>query len=279
MPKRHIAKISMKKKQQQSRGIKDNELIVWECLRRNKEYIRCHNENLRFQGIPASLDPKLTSKKIIQIAKDFRKPSIKGVERENLIKLYFTVLKFFTKLIKKTELGSSFPLGPSKEIYFQNIRGEFRFGVRLGKNGEPIEIPRRDGKYKGLVHMRRANLNSEKTRKFIIKHIPESITVSINLAYKKEDIMQALEEEVGEWINLYKRLGLRKSRTQHYSIIKRYLKVYDLRNKKNKPTFEELAEKLYPSASKKNLDSAVQQVKRECKNAKELINKGYKHLR
>ena len=87
--------------------------------------------------------------------------------------------------------------------------------------------------------------------------------------------MQALEKRVDRWLNLYKHFGLRKNRTQHYSIIKRYLRIYDLRSQKNKLTFEELAEKLYPSASKKNLFSAVQQVKREYKKGKQLVEGNY----
>ena len=91
--------------------------------------------------------------------------------------------------------------------------------------------------------------------------------------------MSAFEAHIDYYLKLQKHLGLRNNRTQDYSIISRYLRLYKLKNKKPKITFEQLAEKMYPTAAKKNIDSAIQQVKREYYKAKRLINGGYKKIK
>jgi hypothetical protein len=101
--------------------------------------------------------------------------------------------------------------------------------------------------------------------------IPSEITLAVNLNYTKEEIMEALEAEIDTWFGYLKYKGLyKRGRTQDYEVIKRYLKVYDLKEKGM--TYTEITKKYYKGVRE---DVALFQVKREKKKADQLIHGGY----
>lgn len=109
-----------------------------------------------------------------------------------------------------------------------------------------------------------------------ISDVPTRVDFIVDFGYSKKEIMAEFEKQVDMWHRLHEAIGERNNkRALDYTNIKRYLTVYDLKNGKSKPTFSELAQKLYPGPSVRNIDSTIQQVKREYKRAEELINGGF----
>lgn len=119
-----------------------------------------------------------------------------------------------------------------------------------------------------------------KKREDILKLLPHKLDIRINLHHDKYKVMAAIKQELDRWYDLFKYMNLIKDeRMPDRIIIKRYLDVYDLRLKYPHHTFKQIAEKLYPGAANKNLQSAIQQVKREYYKAKKIILGGYKDLK
>jgi hypothetical protein len=118
-------------------------------------------------------------------------------------------------------------------------------------------------------------LSQEQIAGFVAQ-IPRRVEFIVDFGYAKQDIMSNFENLIDMWFRLNDAIDVRnKNRALDYLNIQRYLKIYD--EKKGKPglTFADLAQKYYPGAVSKNLDSAIQQVKREYKRAKELISGGF----
>lgn len=109
-----------------------------------------------------------------------------------------------------------------------------------------------------------------------IADIPKKVDFIVDFGYTKQEIMAEFEKQIDMWCRLHEAVGERNNkRALDYANIERYLHIYDLKNAKSKPTFADLAQMFYPGPSAKNLDSAIQQVKREYKRADELINGGF----
>jgi len=106
-----------------------------------------------------------------------------------------------------------------------------------------------------------------------ISDIPAKVDFIVDFGYSKKEIMAEFEKQIDMWYRLRGATGERNNkRALDYTNIERYLRVHDIKNGKSKPTFTDLAQKFYPGPSARNLDSAIQQVKREYKRAEELIN-------
>lgn len=252
--KRSTAPLVLKKKQylENSKTIQRG-LICWECVRRNKRFLTLYEKNsgiLNF-GKGFQLTPGASKD---DIAKD-----IGGIKT------------------RKNKDGS---------VVFVNKRHEhkytayFYFLKNLGRaeflNNSPVKSKQLHALVYDFVGKKDIAKISGKQISEFVSQIPKQVDFIINLGYTKQEIMHEFEKQIDMWFSLYDATGDRNTkRALDYTNIIRYLKVYDLKNGKSKTTFSDIAQRLYPGPSNKNLDSAIQQVKREYKRAKELISGGF----
>jgi len=245
--------ILKKKEYAENCRIIERGIARWECIRRNKRFITLYkknNEILRL-GKNIQLTPDITKD---NISKDIGKiktrknkdgsVSFLNKSHENKYTAYFLFLK---------------NLGHSEFLNNSSVKSQQLHALV----------------YDVLDKKDISKFSQEEIYNFI-DQIPKQVDLVIDLGYSKQEIMVDFEKQIDRWLTLYEAIGDRNTkRALDYANINRYLKVYDLKNSKSKPTFSDIAERLYPGPSNKNLDSAIQQVKREYKRAKELINGGF----
>lgn len=228
-------------------------LMRWECIRRNAQLRRLYQEdnNVLCLGGDICLTPDTTkdeiSKEISKIkTKASKDKNVAFLDRKNEHK-YTTYFHFMRDLSHTPFLNN---LAVHSKQYHALV-------------------------YE-LIDLQDVATYDRDTIKKFISGIPANVDFVVDLGYSKQEIMAEFERQIDMWFRLHEVIGMRNDkRALDYTNIKRYLKVYDLKNGKSKPTFSELAQKLYPGPSIKNIDSTIQQVKREYKRAEELINGGF----
>jgi len=252
---KHVsAPLVLKKKEYaESCRIIERGLVRWECIRRNKRFVALYekdNEILNI-GNKIQLTPDTT--------KDFIKKELGKVKT------------------KKNRDGSVGFLNKSHE---HKYTAYFLFLKNLGHadflNNSPVKSKQLHALVYDLLDKKEnAKYSQEEIERFVAQ-IPKQVDVVVDLGYSKQEIMTEFEKQIDMWFSLNNATGDRNTkRALDYTNINRYLKVYDLKNSTPRITFSDIAQKLYPGPSNKNLDSAIQQVKREYKRAKELINGGF----
>jgi len=228
-------------------------LVRWECIRRNKKFkelykadreILCFDKNI-------CLTPETTkeaiSKEITRIKIKVDKDGSRRFESRADEKKYTTFLHFLQDLGRSESLNNS-------AVKPKNLSGLI---------------------YDCLTPKDISKFSKEEINRFI-EQIPQQVEFVIDFGYSKQEILSEIKKQIDMWFRLYEAAKMDNTkRALHYANIQRYLKVYDLKNGKSRPTFADLATQLYPGAASKNLDSTVQQVKREYKRAGELINGGF----
>lgn len=248
------APLVLKKKQYlENSKIIERGLLCWECVRRNKRFLALYEKDsgvLEF-GRKFQLTPDISKDDIakdvgrIKIKKN-KDGSVRFVNKSHEHK--YTAYFYFLKNLGRAEFLNNSPV-KSKQLHA--LVYDF-----LGKKDT-------------------AKISTKEISKFI-SQIPKQVDFIIDLGYTKQEIMREFEKQIDMWFSLFDATGDRNTkRALDYANITRYLKVYDLKNGKPKTTFSDIAQQLYPGPSNKNLDSAIQQVKREYKRAKELINGGF----
>jgi len=248
------APLILKKKEfAENSKIIDRGLVRWECIRRNRHFIALYekdNEILNL-GNNIRLTPDTT--------KDFIEQDLSRVKT------------------KKNKDGS---VGFLSRSHGHKYTFYFIFLKNLGHadflNNSPVKSKQLHALIYELLNKKGIAKYSQEEIGGFIAQIPKQIDVVVNLGYSKQEIMTEFEKQIDMWFSLYDATGDRNTkRALDYTNINRYLKVYDLKNSTPRITFSDIAQKLYPGPSNKNLDSAIQQVKREYKRAKELINGGF----
>lgn len=226
-------------------------LMRWECIRRNAEFRRLYeadNSILRL-GEDIHLTPDTTrdelSKEISKLKPKVSKSKIVSFPDKKHESKYTFFFIFFKDLGHAQFLDNS-PVG-SRQLH-----------AIIYDLVDKKDIEKR--------------FSRERIAEFIAS-IPRKVDFVVDFGYNKQEIMSDFEKQVDMWLRLNEAIGQRNDkRSLDYANIRRYLKIYDLRNSNPQPTFSELAERFYPGPSAKNLDSTIQQVKREYKRACELIN-------
>ena len=228
-------------------------LMRWECVRRNAQLRRLYREDndILCLGGDICLTPETTK---YEISKDIAKINTR-VNKDK------SVTFLDRKSARKYTAYYSFMSDLSHSPFLNNLAVHSK---QMHAMVYEIVDKRDVAKY-----------DRDVVEKFI-SEIPTKVDFIIDFGYSKQEIMAAFEKQIDMWYRLHGAIGERNNkRALDYTNIERYLEVYDLKNGKSKPTFFELAQKFYPGPSSKNLDSAIQQVKREYKRAKELINGGF----
>ena len=228
-------------------------LIRWECARRNTQLRRLYQEDnsVLCLGVDICLTPETTKN---EISKEVSKIKTRVNKDKDVAFLDRKSARKYTAY-----------------FYFMKDLGHSPFLNNLAVHSKQMHamvyeiVDKRDvAKYDRAV-----------VEKFI-SEIPTKVDFIVDFGYSKQEIMTEFEKQIDMWYRLHEAIGERNNkRALDYTNIERYLEVYDLKNGKSKPTFFELAQKFYPGPSSKNLDSAIQQVKREYKRAKELISGGF----
>ena len=228
-------------------------LVRWECIRRNKKFKDLYEAN---QGIfrmdkNICLTPETTKD---EISKDISRIKIK-VDKNGSRKFAsradekkYTTYFYFLKNLGRSEAVNNSAVKP------KNLSGLI---------------------YDCLTPRDISKFSKEEINRFI-EQIPQQVEFVVDFGYSKQEILSEFKKQIDMWFRLYEAAKMDNTkRALHYANIQRYLKVYDLKNGRSRPTFADLATQLYPGAASKNLDSTVQQVKREYKRASELINGGF----
>jgi len=228
-------------------------LMRWECIRRNEQFRRlCDGD-----------------KEILSLGKDINLTPESTKSR---------LSNELTKIKTKT--------GKDKRVSFTSRKDEhkytayFYFLKNLGHSQSLANSPVYSKQHHALLYDMLDNkdikkLSQEQITDFIAQ-LPRRVEFTVDFGYTKQEIMADFERQIDMWFSLNDATGDRNTkRALDYANINRYLKVYDLKNNKSKITFSDIAQQLYPGPSNKNLDSAIQQVKREYKRAKELIRGGF----
>lgn len=228
-------------------------LMRWECVRRNEQFrCLCNDDN-----------------KILSLGKD-----INLTPESTRFQLSRELARIKTKI------------GRDKSILFENKKDEhkytayFYFLKNLGHSQFIANSPVYSKQLHALLYNLLDNkdikkLSQEQITSFIAQ-IPKRVEFTVDFGYAKQEIMDNFEKQIDMWFRLSDAIEVRnKNRALDYSNVERYLKIYDEKKRKSGPTFSDLAQKYYPGPAAKNLDSAIQQVKREFKRAKELINGGF----
>jgi hypothetical protein len=228
-------------------------LVRWECIRRNKKFRQFYkaDQSILFLGRNVCLTPETTkeemSKEISRIKVKIDKNgnrSFQSRDDEHKYSTYFIFLK---------DLGHDPSLNNSA-VKPKNLSGLV---------------------YDCLTQKDISKFSAEEINNFIAQ-IPQEVEFIVDFGYTKQEILFQFKKQIDMWFRLHKAAKLNNAkRALHYSNIKRYLNVYDLKNDKSKTTFADLAARLYPGTASKNLDSTIQQVKREYKRACELISGGF----
>lgn len=228
-------------------------LVRWECIRRNEQFRQlCDGDSKRlFLG----KDIVLTSQ------------STKSQLSNELAKI-------------KTRIGKD------KSVFFASRKNEHRYTAYfyfLKNLGHPPFLAN-SPVYSKQLHALFYDLFDKKDIKKLspeqvagfIAQVPRRVEFAVDFGYAKQEIVDSFEKQIDMWFRLNDAINARNTnRALDYSNIQRYLKIYDEKQDKSNLTFADLAQKYYPGAASKNLDSAIQQVKREYKRAKELINGGF----
>ncbi len=228
-------------------------LMRWECARRNAQLRRLYQEDnsALCLGGDICLTPEKTKD---EISKDIAKINTRVNKDKNIAFLD-------KKSARKYTAYYSFMSDLSHTPFLNNLAVHSK---QMHAMVYEIVDKRDVAKY-----------DRDVVEKFI-SEIPTKVDFIVDFGYSKQDIMAGFEKQVDMWYRLHGAIGARNNkRALDYTNIERYLEIYDLKNGKSKPTFFELAQKFYPGPSAKNLDSAIQQVKREYKRAEELINGGF----
>ncbi len=228
-------------------------LVRWECIRRNEQFRKLCDEDSKmlFLGKDIVLTPQSTKSQLsnelvkikTRIGKD-KSVSFVGRKHEHRYTAYFYFFK---------NLGHP-PFLANSPVYSKQLHALF-YDLFDKKDMKKLSQEQIDG---------------------FVAQIPRRVEFTVDFGYAKQEIMFEFESQIDMWFRLNDAIDARnKNRALDYSNIQRYLKIYD--EKKGKPglTFADLAQKYYPGAVSKNLDSAIQQVKREYKRARELINGGF----
>jgi len=228
-------------------------LMRWECIRRNEQFRRVCDRD----------------KKILSLGKD-----ISLTPESTKSQLSNELSKIKTKIVR------------DKRVSFASRKHEHRYTAyfyffkNIGHSHFLANSPVYSKQHHALLYDLLDNkdikkLSQEQIADFIAQ-IPSRVEFTVDFGYTKQEIMVDFERQIDMWFSLNDATGDRNTkRALDYANINRYLKVYDLKNNKSKITFSDIAQQLYPGPSNKNLDSAIQQVKREYKRAKELINGGF----
>lgn len=241
------------KEYQENKKLIERGLMRWECIRRNDEFRRLYqadNSILRL-GEDIQITPQTTkdglSKELAEIKTKVNKDkSYYFLNKKHEAK--YTAYFYFLKNIGHAQLLDNSPVG-SRQLHAL---------IYDMLNKEDIE------KY------------TQQQKDEFVASIPKKVDFVVDFSYNKQEIMHDFEKQVDMWLRLYEAIGQRNDkRSLDYLNIKHYLEIYDFRNRHPKIPFSKLAERFYPSVSKKNWDSAIQQVKREYKRACELINGGF----
>jgi hypothetical protein len=230
-------------------------LMRWECVRRNAQFQRlCQADKASLNlGAGIALSPRTTKD---EISKELSKIRIKT--------------------------------GKDKSVGFVNRDHEYKYtayfhflkdlGHAQFLNNSAVHCKQLHALVYELVDKKVIKDFSQDEVDRFIAEIPKKADFIVDFGYTKQEIMAEFEKQIDMWGRLHETVGQRNSkRALDYTNIKRYLEVYDSKN--NKMTFAKLAQKFYPGASAKNLDSAIQQVKREYKRAQELINGGFVYIK
>lgn len=227
-------------------------LVRWECIRRNEQFRQlCDGDSKTlFLGKDIVLIPQSTKSQLsneiakikTRIGKD-KSVSFASRKHEHRYTAYFYFLK---------NLGHP-PFLANSPVYSKQLHALF-YDL----------FDKKDIK----------KLSQEQIAGFIAQ-VPKRVEFTVDFGYAKQEIMDSFEKQIDIWFRLNDAIDARNTnRALDYSNIQRYLKIYDEKKGKSGLTFADLAQKYYPGAVSKNLDSAIQQVKREYKRAKELINGG-----
>lgn len=228
-------------------------LMRWECIRRNEQFRRiCDDDKeILFLGKDINLTPKSTKS---QLSKELAKI--------------------------KTKIGKDESVSFASRKHEHRYTAYFYFFKNIGHSYFLANSPVYSKQHHALLYDMLDNkdikkLSQEQITDFIAQ-LPRRVEFTVDFGYTKQEIMADFERQIDMWFSLNDATGDRNTkRALDYVNIKRYLKVYDLKKSKSSPTFVDIAQRLYPSPSNKNLDSAIQQVKREYKRARELINGGF----
>lgn len=228
-------------------------LMRWECIRRNDEFRRLYqaDNNILRLGEDIQVAPQTTkdelSKELAEIKTKVNKDkSYSFLNKKHASK--YTAYSYFLKNLGHAQFLDNSPVG-SRQLHAL---------IYDMLNKEEIE------KY------------TQQQKDEFVASIPKKVDFVVDFSYNKQEIMHDFEKQVDVWLRLYEAIGQRNDkRSLDYLNIKHYLEIYDFRNRHPKIPFSKLAERFYPTVSKKNWDSAIQQVKREYKRACELINGGF----
>lgn len=228
-------------------------LVRWECIRRNKKFRQLYDADhsiLRFDK-NICLTPGTTKD---EISKEISRIKIKVDKNGNrAFQSRGEEYKYTTYFLFLQDLGHAQFLNNSA-VKSKNLSGMI---------------------YDRLTQKDISKFSAEEINRFIAQ-IPQQVEFVVDFGYTKQEILFEFKKQIDMWFRLYEAVELNNTkRALHYSNIQRYLKAYDFKNDKSKPTFADLAAKFYPGAVSKNLDSTIQQVKREYKRACELINGGF----
>lgn len=242
-----------KKEYAENSRIIERGLVRWECIRRNKRFVALYEKDNGILNLGNNI--QLTP----DIIKDFIGKDIGKIKT------------------KKNKDGSVGFLNKSHE---NKYTAYFLFLKNIGHadflNNSPVKSKQLHALVYELLDKKDIPKFPQEEIAGFIAQIPKQVDVVIDFGYSKQEIMSEFEKQIDMWFSLYEATGDRNTkRALDYANINRYLKVYDLKNSKSKVTFSDIAQQLYPGPSNKNLDSAIQQVKREYKRAKELINGGF----
>ena len=131
----------------------------------------------------------------------------------------------------------------------------------------------KDGLGKFLKDYKDIKFTSSSPKKKDYKHI-RTLRLAVNLQYPKKKLLFELERTV----DLYQGKGAGGHSITRTDMYSSYVSIYNLRVFQRKK-FSEIAEKVYPRESYKNLDSAIQKVKRNFKVAKRLVNGGFREIK
>ena len=239
----------------ENRKIIERGLMRWECVRRNVQFQRLCQADKSLLGLGEGivLSPLTTKDEI----------------SKELVKI-------------KIKTGKDKRIGFVSKAHEHKYTAYFFFLRDLGHaqflNNNAVHCKQLHALVHDMVDKKDIkNFSQEEVDRFIAE-VPKKVDFMVDFGYTKQEIMAEFEKQIDMWGRLHEAVGERNTkRSPDYQNIKRYLEVYDAKN--NKQTFVQLAQQFYPGATAKNLDSALQQVKREYKRAQELINGGFVYIK
>ncbi len=228
-------------------------LMRWECIRRNAQlkHLYQKDNSVLCLGKDICLTPETTKN---EISKEISKINPQVNKYNSVVFLdKKTARKYTAYFYFMSNLGHS-PFLNNRAVYCKQLHAMI-YEVTDRRNVKKFD--------------------HDVVKKFI-SDIPTKVDFIVDFGFNKQEIMVEFKKQVDMWYRLHEAIDDRNNkRALDYVNIKRYLEIYDLKNAKSEPTFSDLAQKVYPGPSVKNLDSTIQQVKREYKRAGELINGGF----